>query len=87
MAFVGDDIIDLPAMRTGGPAIAVSNARSEVKREAHYVTPRGGGEGARDAVELPEGAGQVEKNLGKLPRGEKSESKLSAVSYQPSAKP
>ncbi|HYL72864.1 MAG TPA: HAD hydrolase family protein [Bryobacteraceae bacterium] len=53
IAFVGDDIVDLPAMRAGGLAIAVKNARSEVKKEAHYVTPHAGGEGAlRDAVEL-----------------------------------
>jgi len=52
-AFVGDDIIDLPAMRAGGLAIAVKNARAEVKKEAHYVTPHAGGEGAlRDAVEF-----------------------------------
>jgi 3-deoxy-D-manno-octulosonate 8-phosphate phosphatase (KDO 8-P phosphatase) len=52
-AFVGDDVIDLPAMRAGGFAIAVKNARAEVKREAHYVTPHAGGEGAlRDAVEF-----------------------------------
>ena len=53
IAFVGDDVIDLPAMRAGGLAIAVSNARAEVKREAHYVTPHGGGDGAlRDAIEF-----------------------------------
>jgi 3-deoxy-D-manno-octulosonate 8-phosphate phosphatase (KDO 8-P phosphatase) len=52
-AFVGDDVIDLPAMRAGGLAIAVQNARAEVKREAHYVTPHAGGAGAlRDAVEF-----------------------------------
>jgi 3-deoxy-D-manno-octulosonate 8-phosphate phosphatase (KDO 8-P phosphatase) len=52
-AFVGDDIIDLPAMRAGGLAIAVKNARAEVKKEAHYVTPHAGGDGAlRDAVEF-----------------------------------
>ena len=52
-AFVGDDVIDLPAMRAGGLAIAVKNARAEVKKEAHYVTPHEGGEGAlRDAVEF-----------------------------------
>jgi 3-deoxy-D-manno-octulosonate 8-phosphate phosphatase (KDO 8-P phosphatase) len=51
-AFVGDDVIDLPAMRAAGFAIAVQNARAEVKKEAHYVTPHAGGEGAlRDAVE------------------------------------
>ena len=52
-AFVGDDVIDLPAMRAAGLAIAVKNARAEVKREAHYVTPHAGGDGAlRDAVEF-----------------------------------
>jgi 3-deoxy-D-manno-octulosonate 8-phosphate phosphatase (KDO 8-P phosphatase) len=52
-AFVGDDVIDLPAMRGGGLAIAVKNARDEVKKEAHFVTAHAGGEGAvRDAVEF-----------------------------------
>ena len=52
-AFVGDDIIDLPAMRAAGLAIAVKNARAEVKQEAHYITPNAGGDGAlRDAVEF-----------------------------------
>src|SRR3954463_9478839 len=52
-AFVGDDIVDLPAMRAAGFAIAVKNARAEVKQEAHYVTANAGGEGAlRDAVEF-----------------------------------
>jgi 3-deoxy-D-manno-octulosonate 8-phosphate phosphatase (KDO 8-P phosphatase) len=51
-AFVGDDVIDLPVMRNCGLAIAVANARAEVKQEAHYVTPHAGGEGAlRDATE------------------------------------
>jgi 3-deoxy-D-manno-octulosonate 8-phosphate phosphatase (KDO 8-P phosphatase) len=51
-AFVGDDVIDLPVMRNCGLAIAVANARQEVKDEAHYVTPHAGGDGAlRDAVE------------------------------------
>lgn len=52
-AFVGDDVIDLPPMRAGGLAIAVKNARAEVKKEAHYITPHAGGDGAlRDAVEF-----------------------------------
>ncbi len=51
-AFVGDDVIDLPAMRQCGLAIAVKNARPEVKAEAHLVTSHAGGDGAaRDAVE------------------------------------
>ena len=51
-AFVGDDVIDLPVMRKCGLAIAVKNARAEVKAEAHWVTPHPGGEGAaRDVIE------------------------------------
>jgi 3-deoxy-D-manno-octulosonate 8-phosphate phosphatase (KDO 8-P phosphatase) len=51
-AFVGDDVIDLPVMRNCGFAVAVANARREVKQEAHYVTEHAGGDGAlRDAVE------------------------------------
>jgi len=51
-AFVGDDVIDLPVMRQCGLAIAVKNARPEVKAEAHLVTAHAGGDGAaRDAVE------------------------------------
>lgn len=52
VAFVGDDIIDLPIMRRCGLAIAVSNAREAVKDESHFVTDHRGGEGAaRDAIE------------------------------------
>src|SRR6516165_4665001 len=52
IAFVGDDVIDLPAMRRCGLAIAVANARPQVKEMAHYQTPSSGGRGAaRDAVE------------------------------------
>jgi len=53
VAFVGDDVIDLPVMRHCGLAIAVKNARVEVKKEAHFVTAHAGGDGAlRDAVEF-----------------------------------
>lgn len=51
--YVGDDIIDLPVMRRCGLAIAVANARDEVKEEAHLVTDHPGGAGAvRDAIEF-----------------------------------
>ncbi len=51
-AFVGDDVIDLLAMRKCGLAIAVKNARPEVKAEAQWATSHAGGDGAaRDAVE------------------------------------
>jgi 3-deoxy-D-manno-octulosonate 8-phosphate phosphatase (KDO 8-P phosphatase) len=52
VAYLGDDIIDLPVMRRCGLAIATANARKEVKKEAHFVTGHAGGDGAaRDAVE------------------------------------
>lgn len=53
ICYVGDDVIDLPVMRKCGLAVAVGDAREQVKAEAHYVTPNRGGHGAgRDAVEF-----------------------------------
>jgi 3-deoxy-D-manno-octulosonate 8-phosphate phosphatase (KDO 8-P phosphatase) len=53
IAYVGDDVIDLPVMRECGFAVAVGDARAQVKAAAHYVTPNKGGHGAaRDAVEF-----------------------------------
>jgi 3-deoxy-D-manno-octulosonate 8-phosphate phosphatase (KDO 8-P phosphatase) len=89
-AFVGDDVIDLPAMRAGGFAIAVKNARAEVKQEAHYVTARAGGEGAlRDAVEFILKAQGKWKKVVEEYIGERSPNgsyQLSAVSHQRKSK-
>lgn len=53
VAYMGDDIIDLPVMRTCGLAMAVSDARSQVRAAAHWIAPSQGGRGAaRDAVEF-----------------------------------
>jgi len=53
IAYVGDDVIDLPVMRECGFAVAVNDARPAVKAAAHYVTPNNGGRGAaRDAIEF-----------------------------------
>jgi len=53
IAYVGDDVIDLPVMRECGFAVAVANARDQVKAEAHYITAHAGGCGAaRDAVDF-----------------------------------
>lgn len=53
LAYVGDDIIDLPVMRACGLAIATANARKQIKDIAHYTTPNPGGFGAgRDAIEF-----------------------------------
>ncbi len=63
IAYVGDDVIDLPIMRRCGLAIAVANARPQVKAIAHYETPSRGGHGAaRDAVEyILEAQGTLEE--------------------------
>lgn len=63
IAYVGDDVIDLPVMRVCGFAVAVADARERVKAEAHYVTPNRGGHGAaRDAVEfILEAQGQLDR--------------------------
>jgi len=53
VAYVGDDIIDLPVLRKVGLAIATANARPQVKAMAHYTTPLAGGYGAgRDAIDF-----------------------------------
>ncbi|MFC1604781.1 KdsC family phosphatase [Planctomycetota bacterium] len=52
MAFIGDDLTDMPVMRYVGFGVAVANAVDEVKKCADYVTTRPGGSGAvREAIE------------------------------------
>ncbi len=53
VAYVGDDLIDLPVMSRVGFAIAVSDAHSEVVQRAHWTTPHDGGMGgARNVCDL-----------------------------------
>ena len=53
IAYVGDDIVDLPVVKQVGLAIAVQDAHPIVKQHAHWITDHGGGQGAaRDACEL-----------------------------------
>ena len=53
VAYVGDDLPDLPVMRRVGLAVAVGNAVPEVKETAHYTTKALAGHGAiRETVEL-----------------------------------
>jgi 3-deoxy-D-manno-octulosonate 8-phosphate phosphatase (KDO 8-P phosphatase) len=53
IAFVGDDLTDLPIMRRVGLAAAPANSRPETLAAAHYVAPTAGGNGAvRAVVEL-----------------------------------
>lgn len=53
VAYVGDDLPDIPLLRRVGLAIAVGDAVPEVKRAAHFTTKALAGHGAiREAVEL-----------------------------------
>lgn len=63
VAFVGDDVNDLPAFHTAGLRIAVANACQEVKNASDFVTQNSGGHGAvREAIEaLLKAQGRWEK--------------------------
>lgn len=53
IAFVGDDIIDLPVFRRCGLAIAVADAMPDVIAESHWVSNFDGGRGAiREVCDL-----------------------------------
>jgi 3-deoxy-D-manno-octulosonate 8-phosphate phosphatase (KDO 8-P phosphatase) len=53
IAYVGDDVVDLPIMRRIGLAIAVQDAHWMVKQHSHWQTDSRGGRGAaREACEL-----------------------------------
>ena len=46
VAYVGDDLIDLPAMARAGLALAPADAHEIVKQQADWVTSANGGRGA-----------------------------------------
>lgn len=53
VAYVGDDIVDVPVMRRAGFSAAVADAEEYVKEAAMYVTERPGGRGAvREITDL-----------------------------------
>jgi 3-deoxy-D-manno-octulosonate 8-phosphate phosphatase (KDO 8-P phosphatase) len=53
VAYMGDDLPDMPVAERVGLAVAVANAAPELKAISHYVTEKRGGEGtAREVVEL-----------------------------------
>jgi 3-deoxy-D-manno-octulosonate 8-phosphate phosphatase (KDO 8-P phosphatase) len=53
IAYVGDDLPDVPTIRYAGLGIAVGDAPEEVREAADYVTSVAGGKGAvREVVEL-----------------------------------
>ena len=53
VAYMGDDLPDMPLSKRVGLAVAVANAAPELKEISHYVTTAGGGHGsAREVIEL-----------------------------------
>jgi 3-deoxy-D-manno-octulosonate 8-phosphate phosphatase (KDO 8-P phosphatase) len=53
VAYMGDDLPDMPVAKRAGLAIAVGDAAAELKAISHYVTKARGGNGtAREVVEL-----------------------------------
>lgn len=65
VAYVGDDVVDLPVMSKVGLAIAVQDAHPMVLKHAHWQTPSCGGRGAgRDVCEmLMEAHGVLQETL------------------------
>ncbi|SRR6266496_1684638 len=53
VAYVGDDLVDIPLMQRAEFAVAVADAVPETRSHAHYVTRALGGKGAiREVVEI-----------------------------------
>jgi 3-deoxy-D-manno-octulosonate 8-phosphate phosphatase (KDO 8-P phosphatase) len=53
VAYIGDDLPDIPLLRRCGLAVAVGDAVPEVRKAAHYTTKAVAGRGAvREAIEL-----------------------------------
>jgi 3-deoxy-D-manno-octulosonate 8-phosphate phosphatase (KDO 8-P phosphatase) len=67
VAYVGDDVVDLPVMRRVGLAITVQDAHHLVRQHAHWQTASNGGRGAaREVCELlMEAQGTLEPSLEK----------------------
>ena len=70
VAYVGDDVVDLPVMRRVGLAIAVQDAHHWTQQQAHWVTAHGGGRGAaREVCEfILEAQGKLATALGQYDR-------------------
>ena len=53
IAYMGDDVIDLPVLRVAGLAFSVADGWAELHRRVDYVTTKGGGCGAvREVAEI-----------------------------------
>jgi len=68
VAYIGDDIPDIPVLKRAGFSVCVANGTEEAKEAAHYVTERKGGDGAvREVVDLLlKGTGKKEEAIASL---------------------
>ncbi len=64
VAYIGDDLPDLPILGRVGLAVAVADAVVEVKRAAHYITTVAGRQrrSPRSSRANPESSGQMEES-------------------------
>jgi len=53
IAYIGDDMIDLPVLRQVGLSVAVADAAEDIRKEVDFITQSAGGQGAvRELMEL-----------------------------------
>jgi len=78
VAYIGDDLTDLPVIRYAGFGVAVANAVDEVKQYADYVTTRPGGSGAvREVIEyILKNSGRWQKLMARYLPSENSGQKV-----------
>jgi len=50
VAYMGDDVLDLPVLQRAGLSAAPADAVAEVRRHVHWVAPARGGDGAARAL-------------------------------------
>ena len=68
IAYIGDDILDIPILKRVGLSFCVADAAEEVKSVSHYIIRKKGGEGAiREVVAiLLEGLGKKEQAVASI---------------------
>lgn len=65
IAYIGDDVLDIPVVKRAGFGVAVANAVDELKEHADFITQKSGGHGAvREVIEyLLKATGKWEKQM------------------------
>jgi YrbI family 3-deoxy-D-manno-octulosonate 8-phosphate phosphatase len=85
IAYIGDDLIDLPLLERVGLACCPQNAAEEVKAASHFIAKNKGGEGVvREVVEfILKAQGKWDEVVAKARRGEMARAKkdLHIISY------